>query len=775
MITGEFFLDWGILAVSLFNTVLLLWLGGAVILNAERRTWGMALAGGGLLFAGILFLAHTAILGRGVANVPMWMGFWWVLGWLPASAAPFIWYVEMLWYSGYWQGKRTQAGSQLRGLHRAGLILTGLMALALIGLPLFDRHPLPTYAEIPRYNLSSVFSLGRLPLLILIYPVYATLCFALSISALRRPRASHRVMGEMARIRARPWLAATALVLLAVSLIGTSTLLWFIGYGREEPLYLTDRRVLLTVAWLDLVISTLIAVAILLLGQAVTRYEIFTGRVLPRRGLANHWRSAVVLAAGYGMVVAASLALHVHPIYALLMATLLMVVFYVLFSWRSYVERERYMRLLRPFAARAAPSLFEEMIAGTTLPLAANSETPEPGMLDPFKTLCREVLGTRFAYLAAVGALSPLAGEPLIYRGVGASEGQESKPLSIAPLIAELNSPQTICLAVDPAEYAGAHWAVPLWNERGIIGVFLLGEKQDGSIYAQEEIEIARAVGERLLDTHASVAIAQRLMALQRRHLVESQVMDRSARRVLHDEVLPLLHTAMLTLGQHSTNHNGKSNGHSGESDGTQETLSLLAEAHRQTAELLREMPKVSLPIDGTGSSSGASTLASQGLARALRMLAEDEMRGAFDSVSCRIAPEVEEMQEDLSPLAAEIVYYAAREAIRNAANHGRLEGGSEPFALTVTASCPNGLEVSVEDNGTGIDSRVEGKEVAGTGAGQGLALHSTLLAIVGGSLSISSIPGRFTRVTLSLPAPTEGRYISDADMPDPRHALDRT
>ena len=38
-------------------------------------------------------------------------------------------------------------------------------------------------------------------------------------------------------------------------------------------------------------------------------------------------------------------------------------------------------------------------------------------------------------------------------------------------------------------------------------------------------------------------------------------------------------------------------------------------------------------------------------------------------------------------------------------------------------------------------------------GAGQGLALHSTLLAVVGGSLTIDSQPGMFTRVTLWLPA----------------------
>src|SRR5690242_21432905 len=50
----------------------------------------------------------------------------------------------------------------------------------------------------------------------------------------------------------------------------------------------------------------------------------------------------------------------------------------------------------------------------------------------------------------------------------------------------------------------------------GLIGVMLLGEKGDGGLYAQEEIEISRATGERLIDTQASAQMAQRLMLLQR-------------------------------------------------------------------------------------------------------------------------------------------------------------------------------------------------------------------------------------------------------------------
>ena len=76
-----------------------------------------------------------------------------------------------------------------------------------------------------------------------------------------------------------------------------------------------------------------------------------------------------------------------------------------------------------------------------------------------------------------------------------------------------------MCLPLDPARFGGAQsapasrrgpgWAVPLWSERGLIGIMLLGEKNDRGLYTQEEIEIARASGERLIDTQASAEISQ--------------------------------------------------------------------------------------------------------------------------------------------------------------------------------------------------------------------------------------------------------------------------
>src|SRR5690606_36238036 len=144
-------------------------------------------------------------------------------------------------------------------------------------------------------------------------------------------------------------------------------------------------------------------------------------------------------------------------------------------------------------------------------------------------------------------------------------------------------SPDSLLLpaSAEAAAGLGALWAVPLWSDRGLTGLLLLGDKSDGGLYTQEEIEIARAAGERLIDTQASAELARRLLALQRQRLAESQVLDRRARRVIHDDVLPQLHAALLRLPP-------------GPPDG--DVRPLLAGIHRQLSDLLRAMPATPPP-----------------------------------------------------------------------------------------------------------------------------------------------------------------------------------
>jgi signal transduction histidine kinase len=286
---------------------------------------------------------------------------------------------------------------------------------------------------------------------------------------------------------------------------------------------------------------------------------------------------------------------------------------------------------------------------------------------------------------------------------------------------------------LDPARHGGAAWAVGLWNERGLIGVLLLGDKRDGGLYTQEEIEIARASGERLIDTQASTELGRRLMALQRQRLAESQIIDQRARRVLHDDVLPRLHAALLAL--------------SGE-QASAETASLLTEAHRQIADLLRDMPTATAP-----------QVARLGLIEALRQVVKEEFRRAFDDVTWEVEPEAERNGRAIPSLTAEVLFYAAREAVRNAARHGRPGDTKQPLHLHIKAIWHDGgLEITIEDDGVGLGTVGLGTAGLRTvprtekSGGQGLALHSTLMAVVGGTLAAESAPYKGTRVTLTLP-----------------------
>jgi signal transduction histidine kinase len=391
-----------------------------------------------------------------------------------------------------------------------------------------------------------------------------------------------------------------------------------------------------------------------------------------------------------------------------------MVLFYALLNWRSYTWRERYIRHLRPFVT--SQRLYEHLLTPsiTAGPADVDVETP-------FGALCEKVIGTQLAYLIPLGSLAPLV-QPLAY-----PDQSQMPPMDQLELPAIFQSPQNMGAPLDPARAGGALWAIPLWSERGLIGLLLLGPKQDYGLYTQEEIEIARATGERLIDTQASAEIAQRLMNLQRQRLAESQVLDRQTRRVLHDEVLPHLHTALLILSGEPASSNGASSN----------TMKLLTEVHHQISDLLREMPKTTRPVQN-----------GLGLVGALQRVFNDELPGMFDDVTWHVSPEAEERLKQLLPLTQEVLFYAAREMVRNAGQHGRAGNMQRALHLRVNISAPDDLVICIEDDGVGIEAA---KPSAG-GSGQGLALHSTMLAIIGGTLEVQSVRDRYTRITLTLP-----------------------
>jgi signal transduction histidine kinase len=696
-------LDLAIRALSFFNTIALVWLGLTVLLNAERRTWGTWLAGFGLVLGGAFFAGHSTVVGREFGTFEAEMEFWWRLGWVPFVSPPYLWYLAMAWYSGVLGTRK----------HRAAIVLTSLVgSIMLVALFL---NPLPSYHDLSSLAPGTTLSLGGIRLMVLAYPLYSSLCISLALIALWRPAAPQRFMGELARRRARPWLAGASLVLLAVSLSVELMAAWFVLAVQSGQLTLFTIPTLTLIKAFDFVVSGLLSLAIVLVGRAMAGYEIFTGKTLPRGGLAHQWRNSLILAAAFGLLIGASLQLTIHPVYQLLLLALLTTLLYALHSWRVFVDRERSIERLRPFVA--SEHLYDRLLHATL--------SPETDTVGPFRALCKDVLDAHTGYLVPLGPLATLATRTLSYP----DDCDVAEPLveSFRALAPQLRSPQVMCTAIDPDLYGGAVWAIPLWSERGLIGLLLLGEKEDGSLYNQEEMEIARAAGERLIDVQASSEMARRLVFLQRQRLAESQVLDRRARQVLHDDVLPRLHTAMLTL-------TAAQNGSAGPAG---DAAHHLAEAHREIANLLREIP-----------TSVAPQVARLGLIGTLHEEVTSTLAPEIDEITWRVAPEAERVAASISPLTAEVLFGAAREAIRNAARYARNGDSSRPLRLTISLTSHHGLQLTVEDDGVGVGHAAPAPE----GRGQGLALHSTLMAVIGGSLSVESVPQQYTRVVLSLP-----------------------
>ena len=708
--SGDFLLDWAALAISLLNAILLLWLGLTVLLNAERRTWGTWLAGAALLAGFLFFISHTILLSYGFELPAGALNFWWQIGWVSLIGIPLAWYAIILWYGSHWES----SDSSTPNFRRSSFWLVLVIAVFIAG-ALQVASPLPDPSRITGPDYVTNPSLHGFPVLVLFYPLYALLCIGLSIEALLHPAPARRVMGEFARQRARPWLVFSSIALLLISLLVAWVVGWLLLFVTSN---LYQPQIIHSLFWFDLIIAALITLTILFVGQAIVSYEVFTGKILPRQGLLNAWYRMVILAAGFSLVMSWGVLIPLRPIYNLLLSVVLTTIFFALLSWRSYTEREKTIDNLRPFVA--SQRMFDHLIS------QSDSLPPSIEIQLPFQMLCAQVLDTRKALLVPLGPFASLVGPPLAYPAAD----PPAIP-ALDDLLAEMGSSRPLCLPVPPQSSPGLSWAVPLWSERGLTGIFLLGEKRLGSLYTQEEIEIARTVGERLIDIQASTEMARRLMALQRQHLAESQVIDRRTRRSLHDDVLPELHIAILALS-----------GEAAEDDRLAEVLSSLSQIHAHIANLLTELPAVIEP-----------EISRLGLVGALQQTLERELKGEFDQVDWQIDSQADQKSRNLLPMHSEVFYYASREAIRNAAHHGRGPSHNLPLQLSLRVFWEKGLRMIIEDNGVGIQ-KTPSEEGATNhqNSGRGLALHSTLMAVIGGSLTLESSPGSFTRVTLFLP-----------------------
>jgi anti-sigma regulatory factor (Ser/Thr protein kinase) len=674
-------LNWAAISVSVFNTILLLWLGLTVLLTAERRDPGVWLVVLGSFAGSLFFVSHSVLLGIGWYGVNPAVEFWWIAGLLPLVVCPLFWYIAILWFSGY----GSTGDNRLKYAHRIWLIAISGVSLALFGLLLFTR---------PAAQINRLGTLDWQPstYFLAIFPLYSLACTALALHALHFPKQEPEDMRAAARRQARPWLVVASLLLLLVSLSVTAALVWILERSLVSGL---NAVLVQSITVVDLIIDGLIALAILVMGQAIVTYEIFSSQHLPRATLSRQWLRIILLSAGYSFIIGGSFALDLQPIYSLLLTASLMTVFFALLGWRSLAERKAMLAAVRPFVSS------QRMYASIT--------SPTPDLMDDlyrqFEDLCQQILNCQFAAVIPRGAFSSLINTEFHYPPNSASSQRYPEFLS------QFDNSGPF-LPLNPQAAEGYLWAVSLWNETGLIGTLLLGPKSKGAIYTQEELELAQAACERLLDVKASSELTRYLLELQKQNLVETQILDRHTRRVLHDEILPQIHTLILEAQV---------------SNPADQTAQLTA-LHSQISNLLHSMPPTS-----------SIQFQKSGLLPALHQVIEQECAAEFASVNWDIEPQAAARLSELPDLNQEVIFFAARELIRNAARHNDHEQTSAGMGLTlnITLGWQDGLSLTIQDNGRGMT----GKENENAG-GYGLALHSAMMAIIGGRLTLEDQDG---------------------------------
>jgi signal transduction histidine kinase len=754
------------IAFSVFSLITYLWLGLTVLLIGDRRSLVTWVGGSGLLLGALFFLSHGALVGAGVPAGATASDVWWHISWVPAFGAPICWAAIGLHYAGL-----AGAWKRLRVIVIGGVAAVGALTalLALVCWPAIANYGdfirlLDASLHFRRPEPSSLASSPLLPALGLAFVIYIALCASLpwiSLVARRLLPAEATQSGTHvadavllwdawdAWSRARRALLAASLCMLGagavVAVIGTLIL---VAEHRADLLPATtplslDLDVpatppghvptLLVLA--DLIVQAALAGLGLLVGWAVVRQGILVERRLPQRGYLSHWQGMALVAGILAAVVAWMAALLPEALPDLLLLVTLVTAASTLFTWQSYVAHDTLLRQLRPFVVSLA--------VGHTGWLSADPRDVERNVEALFTSLCRDVLG------AARGHLSLTAGR--LHRTYVYNAPDET--------------------ATDPRDTR--EWALPVSDERGVVARLVLGPRVDGAGYTSGDLEVARACGQRILDAVGEFAAAQAVASLARRRGLETELSAALPRRVLHDEVLPRLHLAMLRLealrarlplmavasvgsptpaGEDAVPEDNLR-------DELGEVVGELGHAHHDLAALMRAAPTANMRH------------LEHGLVSALRAALDGEFRGTFDELDWEAGPEACAAADALPTITADLLLGATMEAIRNAGRHAR--GGDLHRHLTLhisLAADDQWVSVSVADDGVGLqsermrDGRVfpesaddggspfttEPNDTAGTRSG--LLTHGALVALVGGALTVHSQPGDGTQVAIRVP-----------------------
>jgi two-component sensor histidine kinase len=783
-----------VLALSIFNLTAFLWLASTVWLNGNRRAGIVRLGVVGLGLSALFFFIHAILVASPLTPSSSFVSldFWWRALWLPALGVPYLWFAIGLHYAALINGRWRRRRPLL-------LFLSGLLGLLVFLLLIFYRRSftyidalrLLSYSDPTDDSSHNWFSPRLLiPILFLIYVTFCAIGPWFTADRLGRLgnilwgmfwHGQRKPAGKRLPLRrqlldafwdnpadvelleepqlswhlARPGLLLAALLMVGLTttlgvLVVQSMLNWF-GYGLRppDPLLPTSlppgSLVPVNVLVLDLLAAGAVALVTLLIGYSIVRRGVLIERPLARRGFFEQWRGIVIVATLVAMLIALLVSLTQSSLGGLLLITCLATVAYALFTWSGYTAHDRYVTLLVPFVRSTGQRHW------------LNTDLPKTGqeLSHLFFHLCHEVLAVRCAYLSVLtGAerrsfsyrwpaehLPDLRWSPVPRRLSGELLPAWAKRAGALPPFPG----RRIQIQLD--DQPMIVWILPIYSERGLAATLYLGPREDGGIFTDEDMNLAQACGQRILDTLSDHEAMQAVASLLRRRVVDVKLLGAQQRRVLHDEILPQMHLALLHLEKlrslpEASLHAGTPPG--GERvQAVDEAIDIISATHRRLAAMMR------------ATAPGAPhRLERDGLMNAIQTMLEQDFQQAFDEVVWCVSEETAaRISESLSPAIAELLFAAVQEALRNAARHARGADVHRHLRLTFSATWEpaSAMEILVADNGVGLASA----DRSTTGTGGGLLTHSTLLAIAGGSLAVKSAPDAGVAVRIVLPQET--------------------
>ncbi|MGH2496433.1 MAG: sensor histidine kinase [Ktedonobacteraceae bacterium] len=779
-----------LLALSIFNLVAFLWLAFTVWLNGDRKAGIARLGVVGLGLSALFFFIHALLISGspGQTTGLVSQDFLWHLIWLPALGVPYIWFAIGLYYAALinlgWRRRRPYLlaiGALLGGtvlgcllLNPATFTYAGALRLivyngALNNIPngVFSPPVLLSLLFLCYVTFCAIapwFTIGRITRLLRAFWHYLTGRTTRS-PGLRRtlidafwddPR-DKELLDEphLSWHLARPGLLLAALLMVMLTttlgvLVVQNIINWlrhpYVPATLEPPVntgLISGNIFPMNLLILDLCATGAVALVILLIGYSIVRHGILIERSLSRRGFLEQWRGTVIVSTALSLFITLLVNLTHSSPGGLLIITSLATGAYALFTWSSYTAHDRYIALLGPFVRSTSVRHW----------LNTDLQKTEQDLEDLFYHLCENVLGVQCAYLVV---LAGTVRRRFSYRWPVSSlaNGALFAPLADKKLLekSEANrkrsgaseTPSRIQLFVN--EVPMICWMLPIYDERGLVATLYLGPREDGGALTDEDMNLAHACGQRILDTLGDHEAMQAVAGLLRRRIVDVKLLGAQQRRVLHDEILPQMHLALLqleTLRSHPVNSDTPAPGETGEhAQAVDETIALIADTHRRLAALMRATAP-----------SAPHRLEQDGMISAIRTMLEQDFQYAFDEVEWCVSDETAAyIDEVMPPAIAELVFAAVQEALRNAARHARGSDEHRHLRLLFKAlwnKADHSLEVIVTDDGVGITSATS----ATSGTGGGLLTHSALLAIAGGSLTIKSSPGEGVTVRILLPA----------------------